>query len=82
MGWERKGAGDRVGNLEKYPTEMLSHSSILAIETHLSSYTVSTRGSPNRTGYTMALHAVYVLTRPALCLLKEILKASYTFFYF
>jgi hypothetical protein len=25
---------------EKYPTEMLSHSSILAIETHLSSYTI------------------------------------------
>ncbi|KAN0083375.1 hypothetical protein V8E54_002463 [Elaphomyces granulatus] len=43
------------------PTELLSDSSMLAIETHASSSSSARGGSPGRTDYTMALHVVYVL---------------------
>jgi len=48
--------------LKNFPARQLSDSSVLVIETHLSTYAIPARGlSSGRTGYSMALRAIYVM---------------------
>ena len=58
----REIAKDRRTLLKNYPINKLSSNNVLAVETNISTWTISARGDfPERAGYSLSLRSIYFL---------------------
>jgi hypothetical protein len=58
----REIAKDRRTLLKNYPVDKLSSNNVLAVETNISTWTISARGDfPERAGYSLSLRSIYFL---------------------